>query len=189
MVDVLLKSFVANPKGVCFEGEDRDEKILYIFRKAVITNVGWLFFGGILFVMPVFFSPYLNGVSESYPNIINERIVFIVNMFWYIFTFGYVFERFLNWFFNIHIITDKRVVDMDFDHLLSRNISEAPLRNIEDITFTMTGTAQTLFNYGCVTVQTAAEKRELEFTDIARPARIQDLLSDLVSKVKSDLNS
>jgi hypothetical protein len=95
-----------------------------------------------------------------------------------------MFERFLNWFFNIHIITNKRVVDMDFDHLLHRNISEAPLRNIEDITYSVSGAIQTVFNFGTVTVQTAAEQRELEFNRVAEPAKIQDLLSDLVSSVR-----
>jgi hypothetical protein len=95
-----------------------------------------------------------------------------------------MFERFLNWFFNIHIITNKRVMDMDFDHLLHRNISEAPLRNIEDITYTISGAIETVFNFGTVSIQTAAEKRELEFYQVADPAKIQDLLSDMVSNAR-----
>ena len=115
---------------------------------------------------------------------LEPRIVFIINAFWYVFTFGYIFERFINWFFNIHIITDKRIVDMDFDHLLHRNITDAPMRNVEDITYTISGAIQTTFNFGDVSIQTAAEQRELEFHQVANPAKIQDILSDLVANYR-----
>ena len=105
-------------------------------------------------------------------------------MFWNIFSFGYGFERFLNWYFNVYIITNKRVVDMDFSHLLHRNISEAPLRNIEDVTYTVSGSLQTLFNFGSIKIQTAAEQRELEFEYISNPAKVQDILSDMVANIK-----
>ena len=177
------------PSKICFEGEDNNEEILFIFRKAVITNVGWALFGLVLLLVPFIFNSLLLQAVDNFPNTFSNSTIFIVNAFWFIFTIGYLFERFLNWFFTVHIITNKRVVDMDFDHLLHRNIAEAPLRNIEDITYTVTGSLQTVFNYGTVTVQTAAEQRELEFATVANPAKIQDLLSDLVSEVKHDHGS
>lgn len=186
MVSTLISSFIPNPKEMNFEGEDNDEKILYVFRRALITNVGWIFSSLMLFLLPLAFNVFLRDMKTNYPNMMTGYLIFVINLFWYVFAFGYFFERFLNWFFNVHIITSKRVVDMDFNSLLHRNTSEAPLRNIEDITFTVQGTLQTLFNYGSVNVQTAAEERELEFTHIDNPARIQDILSDLVSAIKSD---
>ncbi|MFC1722021.1 PH domain-containing protein [Patescibacteria group bacterium] len=181
MLATLTNSFIDKPKKIKFEGEDNDEEILYVFRKAPITNVGWIFTSIILLLAPLVFNTFLLSLYEQFPGLVKPFHVFILNAFWYVFSLGYAFERFLNWFFNVHIITNKRIIDMDFDHLLHRNVSEAPLRNIEDITYTVTGTLQTLFNFGSISIQTAAEKRELEFYEIANPAKIQDLLSDLVS--------
>ena len=73
---------------------------------------------------------------------------------------------------------------MDFDHLLHRNITDAPLRNVEDITYTISGAIQTTFNFGNVTIQTAAEQRELEFFLVSNPAKVQDIISDLVSNYR-----
>jgi len=184
MLSTLINSFIKKPEKMYFEGEDGDEEILYVFRKALITNLGWTLLVILLIFVPTSFNGFLASVQAKIPLVVTPTFIFIINALWYLFVFGYAFERFLNWFFNVHIITNKRVVDMDFDHLLHRNISEAPLRNIEDITHTIKGISQTIFNFGDVSVQTAAEKRELEFINVANPAMIQDLLSDLVSEVK-----
>jgi len=181
MLRTWFNSFIKGPKNTFFEGEDNDEEILYILRKASITNVRWVLFSLLLLLAPAGFNSFFVFVSSNYPNLLEPKIVFIFNAFWYLFTFGFVFERFINWFFNINIITNKRIVDMDFDHLLHRNITDAPLRNVEDITYTISGALQTTFNFGSVTIQTAAEQRELEFENIADPAKIQDILSDLIA--------
>lgn len=181
MLDTWTNSFIKKPKQMSFEGEDSDEEILFVFRRALITNAGWLFISAFLLMAPLMFNSFIMLVSKQAPGLFKPSFIFIINTFWYIFTFGFMFERFLNWFFNIHIITNKRIVDMDFDHLLHRNITEAPLRNIEDITYTISGAVETVFNFGTVSVQTAAEQREIEFKQVGDPAKIQDLLSDLVS--------
>jgi len=185
MSSIWTNSFIKKPKKMSFEGEDNDEEILYVFRKALITNTSWLVMSAFLLLAPVVFNSFVLYAIREFPGIFSPKMIFIINAFWYVFTFGFMFERFLNWFFNIHIITNKRVVDMDFDHLLHRNISEAPLRNIEDITYTISGAIETVFNFGTVSIQTAAEKRELEFYQISNPAKIQDLLSDMVADMRS----
>ncbi|MFC1756178.1 hypothetical protein ACFLZK_02180 [Patescibacteria group bacterium] len=184
MLKTWTNSFIENPKNTFFEGEDSDEKILYIFRKANITNLGWGLISIFLLLAPAVFNSFFIHITINYPDILKPSLIIIINIFWYLFTFGYIFERFINWFFNIHIITDKRIVDMDFDHLLHRNITDAPLRNVEDITYTVSGAAQTTFNYGHVTIQTAAEQRELEFHYVSNPAKIQDIISDLVANYR-----
>lgn len=185
MLRNLVKSFVKKPQQMYFVGEDSDEKILYVLRKAFITNIWWVFGGTTLLVAPVLINIFIITVNWEFHDIITPGFVFIINSFWYLFSLGYIFERFLSWYFNVYIITNKRIVDMDYNHLLNRNISEAPLRNVEDITHTVKGFLGTVFNYGTVSIQTAAERRELEFEDVVTPAKIQDILSDLVSEVKA----
>jgi len=177
----MFGTFIEKPKNTSFEGEDKDEQILYVFRKAPITNLGWILFSIFILLAPAIFNSFFVYTTNNFPGVIPPRTIFIINAFWYVFVFGYMFERFLNWFFNINIITNKRIVDMDFDHLLHRNITDAPLRNIEDITYTISGFVGTVFDVGVVKIQTAAEQRELEFAQVSDPGKIQDIISDLVS--------
>lgn len=184
MLDTLTNSMLEKPENTNFEGEDGDEEILYVLRRAAVTNLGWIVTGIILLLAPLVFNSYIIVVNKQFPHLITPTLAFIINGFWYIFSLGYIFERFINWFFNVYIISNKRVVDMDFNYLLRRNISEAPLRNIEDVTYTVSGTLPTVFNYGDISIQTAAEKREIEFESVYDPGRVQDILSDLVSLKK-----
>lgn len=75
-------------------------------------------------------------------------------------------------------------MDLDFVGLLHKNISETSLHNIEDVTSTVSGALRITFNYGSVFIQTAGETREFEFTDVANPSKVRDILSDIVVKIK-----
>jgi len=56
---------------------------------------------------------------------------------------------------------------------------------VEDITSTVSGATQMIFNYGNVVIQTSAEKREFEFEAVSNPAKVRDLISDLVMEIKN----
>jgi membrane protein YdbS with pleckstrin-like domain len=180
----IFGSFVARPTNTRYDGEDSDETILYILRRSAITNLKWMLFAGILLVLPIIInSTFLTTTDLT--DILPPKIIFLANLLWYLITFGYIFQSFVNWFFNVYIISNKKIVDMDFHGLLYKNISETPLRNVEDVTSTVSGTLQVIFNYGTVVIQTSAEKREFEFEYVSNPAKIRDLISDLVMEVKN----
>jgi len=112
--------------------------------------------------------------------------MFSVTVLFYLFVFGFALQAFLNWFFNTYVITDKKIVDLDFQGVLYKNISEATLDNIEDITSTVKGTFGVVFNVGSVFIQTAAEKNEFEFENVDHPAKIRDIIADLVAETKKN---
>ena len=179
-----FSSSIWHPKKCSFYGIDKDEEILLLLRRDLITNLGWVVLA-VLFI----FAPFLTAsvamlLNVNLLNTIPAGFYITVNLFWYLFTFGYIFVNFINWFFNVHIVSSKRIIDMDFHGVLYRNISDAPLANIEDVTHTIGGAAPILFNYGDVHIQTAAEQRQFEFERIPEPARIQDFISDLVTEIR-----
>ncbi len=179
----IFSSFVKHPHNAKYDGEDHDEKILYVFRRSPITNFRWILILGGMILAPLVVDTLLIIISTQTVEI-PHRLLFSATLFWYLATFGYAFQSFLNWFFNVYIISNKKIVDMDFYGLLYKNISDAPLRNVEDVTSTVSGALQTIFNYGSVVVQTSAEKREFEFEEVSNPSKVRDLISDLVMEVR-----
>lgn len=180
----LLSSSEKEPQKCRFYGMDVDEEILLLLRRDLVTNLGWVLLTAVLLVTPffaniVFFALGVNPLGQ-----LPAGLLVVLTLFWYLFTFGYAFVNFLNWFFNVHIVSNKRVMDMDFSGVLYRNISDAPLRSIEDVTHTISGAAEILFNYGTVNIQTAAEHNELTFTGIPDPAKVQDFISDMVADLR-----
>ena len=99
---------------------------------------------------------------------------------WYLMVFGFGFEKFLTWYFNVYIITDERIIDYDFFSLMYKRVSEAKIDRIEDITYSMGGALMSVFEFGDVYIQTAGEQRELDFEAVPKPQVVVKLLNELM---------
>ncbi|MEK7595246.1 MAG: PH domain-containing protein [Patescibacteria group bacterium] len=181
----LFYSFIPEPKGVEFHGEDKDEKILLLLRRHVVTNIPWILISFGMMLVPFVIPQVLLVGGFPLDGVIPTHYSLILVLFWYLVTITYIFESYLSWYSNVYIVTSKRLVDVDFYGILSIRVSEAPITNIEDVTYTLKGIAATIFNYGSVIVQTAGESRELEFELVPKPAVVHDRISDLATEVRN----
>jgi len=165
-----LSSFLVRPHVFTFQEKDEEEEILVALRPHWITNVGWILITIAMVLGPTLIKSLalINGLPAKY-QILGE-------LFWYLTTFAFAFEKFLSWYFDVYIITDERVVDIDFNNLLNKKYSEAKLSMIQDVTSKQIGMGQTMFNYGQVLIQTAAEINELRFDNIPNPDKIVKVL-------------
>lgn len=161
-----LSSLLINPDVFTFEEKAQQEKVLVVARSHWVTNVGWILTAILMFLAPSF----LNLVPLS--SDIATRYKILGGFLWFLVTFAFVFERFLSWYFDVIVITDKRVIDIDFDNLLSKKFAQANILMIQDLTFKVTGFAQTMFNFGDVFVQTAAEVPQLTLERVPQPQKI-----------------
>lgn len=170
-----LASFVVRPPGAKFVNQHSQEKILLVLRQHAVVNLKWIFITIILMLIPFVILPIF-PVLQYLPNSYH----FFILVGWYLLVTAYVVESFLYWYFNIYIITDERIIDVDFISMIYRSVSEAKLDKIEDVTAATTGVLAAVFNYGTVTIQTAAEKREFEFFHVPQPAKVTKFLNELI---------
>lgn len=182
---MVFSSLVINPTKTSYDGADHDERVKYVIRRSMLTNIPWLLAVVIMAVIPIFLMPYIGNIKIAGNHLVKDNFLMAATLFWYLVTFGFFFQKFLSWFFNVLVITNKKIVDMDFAGLAYKNISETMLYNIEDVTSNITGIVGTVFNIGEVFIQTAAEKREFEFSGTDDPSKIRDLIIDLVQRVKA----
>jgi membrane protein YdbS with pleckstrin-like domain len=168
-----LSAFCYYPDNVKFVNEDPQEKVILLLRKHPITNLRWLLTGFAMILSPAIFS--VLPVFDFVP----FRYLLIGAMIWYLVCFAYMFEKFLTWFFHVNIVTDERIIEVDFTHLLYREITDANIDHIEDVTVEMAGAIRTIFNFGNVYVQTAAEVPRIDFEAIPHPDRVSKILREL----------
>lgn len=168
-------AFVVKPKNLSFETQEKEEKVLLLLRRHVITNVPWIVAAVLLLLVPFFLPLIPLSLLDFFP----DRFRFVSLVIWYLLVFGFVFEQFLDWYFNVYVITDERIIDFDFYSLIYKRVSEAKIDKIEDITFEMTGVLKSIFNYGTIFIQTAGESREFEFVDTPQPQRVVKFLNEL----------
>jgi len=169
-----LGAFVALPKKIKFETQEKEEKIVLLLRRHWATNFSWLGLTLLAALFPLFLThlPLLDFMP------IRFRLVSI--LIWYLMILGFVFDRFLSWFFNVFIITDERVIDVDFFSLVYREISQSKIENIQDVTYRGGGLFRSIFDYGDVLIQTAAEKLTVEFEAVPHPAEVVKVINQLI---------
>lgn len=178
----MLPSYEENPQNYRFEGQDQDEKILLLLRAHPITNLGWIIPAILLFFAPFFAPSILSLVNISAVSIPpSYAIVFLIISYLLVLTI--IFEGFLNWYFNVYIVTNKNIIDVDFHSILFKNIDVAPLRNIEDTSSSMGGILNSIFHYGNVFIQTAGTSRSIDFHNVSRPHHVADFILDEAHKL------
>lgn len=168
------------PQNVTFEIQHDEETVLMLLRQHPIVNVPWIFITLLLLIAP-FFSVYFPVIT-----LLPLRFQTFVFIGWYLLTLGFALQRFLMWFYNVYLITDERIIDVDFFSLIYKRISEAKIENIEDITASGSGVLQTVVDYGDIQIQTAAEIPEIEFEKVPHPQRVMKFISELMDEEEQE---
>jgi hypothetical protein len=166
-------SFGYKPKGVKFETQDDGEHVVLFLRKHPITNFKWLVivFALLLFPSIVSLFPGVNAILAQY------QILGV--LIWYAITITFTLQSFMKWFFDVLIVTDERIIDVDYYDLISKEITDASLDKIQDVTYKVSGVAKTVIDYGDVLVQTASEVPNIDFVAVPKPALVVKILQNL----------
>src|SRR3990167_3419266 len=145
----MFSSYIEHPIGCRLEGQDPDEKILLLLRAHPITNIPWIVFAIFVFAVP-FIVQKAAPLFEFSLALVPQSFILVLLIINYLLVLVVTFEGFLSWYFNVYIVTDKNIVDVDFHSILFKNIDVAPLRNIEDTSSSMGGILSSFFHFGAV---------------------------------------
>lgn len=173
----LLESVVKNPKNTSYEGKDEDEHVVMLIRQNLVSTSGWVIISLILLIVPIFLMPFLSNLEYEGEKIFNSLFIVCLTLFWYLALFGYSFQKFLDWYFEVLIVTNKKIIDIDRG---ASNISETFLNNVQDVTSKMSTVLGQVLNIGSIHIQTAAEREEFEFHMVDNPSAVRDAISDLI---------
>ena len=174
-----LAVFAVQPTGVSFDNQEKGEQIILLLRAHPVTLVPSAIMAIFLIFVPFLVSVVL-ALLRVDVSLLVPRQIFWLNVFWYLATFGFIFYKFIFWYFNVYILTNERVVDIDFRGILHREISYAKLSQIQDVSPKIIGFLGTFFHFGNIFIQTAAERPEFEFHNVARPDKVaQEILEQV----------
>ena len=178
-----LAMFAHQPEGISFAGQEKGEKIILLLRPHLITLVPVFLVIIILLLAPIYVVPFLGLVGIDLRQSLNFIQSFLLTITWYLFIFGYTFYRFIFWYFNIYLLTNERIIDFDFRGILHKEIVYDFLSQIQDVTPKTIGFFGTFFHFGNVFIQTAAQKPEFEFQEVAKP---NEIASEILEEVRKE---
>lgn len=168
-------SYQEYPQSCRFEGQKPDEKIVLLLRAHPVTNISWIIPAVLVFLLPFFLPSFIPLMGISFPTLPESFIsaFLIIN---YLIVLVIVLEGFLFWYFNVNLITNKRLIDVDFHSILKGNIDHAPLDSVQEASGHVAGLLGIIFHYGDVFVQTAGATVSVDFHKVPNPNKVSDII-------------
>jgi signal transduction histidine kinase len=149
------------------------KKVLFFLLLAAIFSV-------IVFLVDMYLSE-AEG-SDLYP------IFFLAASALALFVWLFFFFSFIDYYLDIWIITNERIINIEQQGFFSRTISEQRLFRIQDVTSEVEGFFPTVLKFGNVYVQTAAEKERFSFEQIPDPNGVRDTIIKLAESERERLS-
>jgi membrane protein YdbS with pleckstrin-like domain len=180
-----LAQFCENPSHISLEGKNITAAIKLFVRRHIVTNVPWVLTTIVLFLIPVLIRILIVLTGVVLPDLPGNFITVFL-LFYYFIALSYAFISFLNWFYNIIIITNTEIIDIDYADIIYHDVAATNVNLIEDVNYTQAGFIRGLFNFGDLFVQTAGGKENIEALAIPMPAKIARLVLDFIGKGEND---
>ncbi len=157
----------------------REEIVLIVRRHwfVFLTEILALVFATLLpFIIPAF-SDFIYEKGTEY--LAESQITATLTFFsasWLLLLWIIFFIIFTNYYLDVLIVTNQRIIDVDQVGLFARDIATAPLQNIEDVKIETLGIIATMVNYGNLYLQTAGGDKEIVIRGIKNPEYVKKLI-------------
>lgn len=164
-----------------------NEKIIKIVRRDFFILVRKTFLIALLVILPLaFFYLLIYSNIGLINSSLGYAIVVLSVSIYYLYICLFAFFSFIDYYLDVWVITNERIVDVEQRGFFSRVISEHKHFRIQDVTSEVHGFWATMFRYGDVYVQTAGSKGRFRFHEIPQPNRTRDLIIKLVQRKKRE---
>src|SRR3989344_7995521 len=160
-------------------------------RTALIVRKHWfILLSRVLVFVIVFFIPFILydlftgrsyfSVILGFPQVENvtfaPEVVTLLTAVWALIILIKIFGTLTNYYLDVWIITDKRVVAIDQIRFFNRQMAICRLERIQDIIVNVNGFLPTVLNFGDIQIETAGEEEDFIIKGIPRPQHMKDVI-------------
>ncbi len=172
---------MTKPEEFHFKGQKEDEKIELLLRRHWFTLILPLIKRFVVILLPFLILFFLFS-----PFILRSTFFSILFLLWFVIGVSAILYEWIIWYYDIYIITNKRIIDIDQKTLFSRSVAEAGLDKVQDVTFEIDGMIPTFLKYGDVSVQTAGAEEVINLEQVYDPREIQERIMELQKKYEEE---
>lgn len=166
-----------------FELEPGEQVILHV-RKHWLVFAGELLPYALLAWLPTLL-PWLGnlllrvgGANAHIPDLstANPWVHLALGLWWLLLWIG-AFNRFTQYFLNLWVITNQRIVEIHQYGFFDRQVSSFLMARVQDVTTTVDGLFATIFGYGTVRIETAGtDSKHFVMSGLKDPQGMRDLI-------------
>jgi hypothetical protein len=167
-----------------FPGQDKDEPIFAFVRPYPIAFIPTVLVFLVVFVFTMLFQYVLatDGLANLTRDVAGPAIL-ALGLFQLLTLIVFMVAVF-DFYYDIFIVTDRRLVDIDQEQIFYRRYAELLMENVEDVSSQVKGFLPTVFDYGSVEVLTAGAKPNFLVDNIRYHKEIASLILSLSSQAK-----
>ena len=160
--------------------QEANEDIKIIVRRHWAVIIGLVIFALVMLILPIILYSVLRSFVQLKGGIYS---IFILGLgIYYMFVLTLLYIGWLDYYLDVAIITNERIVDIDQDGLFNRTVSELHLSKIQDVSGNVKGIVGTMMDFGDVKVQTAGTTEEFILDTIPHPYKVSKMIIDLHQK-------
>lgn len=157
-----------------------DEEVILVVRKHWFILARETFFLLFLLLLPGLIALVGEILSIEYTFEISGNIInlfFILSSIFFLFVWTMFFIIWTDYYLDILILTNKRIIDVEQKGLFSRELSTFRLDKIQDATAEINGVIQTFLSFGTIIIQTAGEDKDFIVRGIPKPFEVKNYIS------------
>jgi len=155
---------------------EHNEHIIAIIRKHWFSVIMELIILGFVALIPVFAYPFLKPFLFSD---ITTQAFYILLYIYFVYLLVIWIIAFISWtdyYLDMWIITNKRIVDIEQRSLFYREVSSLRLERIQDVKIQIHGFLDTFLKMGKVYVQTSGAEREFKIPFANDPIAVKEVI-------------
>jgi hypothetical protein len=99
------------------------------------------------------------------------------------------FVSWLNYYLDVWVITNERIINITQQRLFHRIVSEQKLYRVQDVTWQIEGVLGNIFKFGNVTIQTAGEQGKFTFEHIPDPEAVAKSVMHLLEQIENQMGA
>ena len=167
-----------------FPQQKPGEEIIYFLRRHWIVPLRNIAISLLLAAIPLgFYYVFLSGTTFLDSDVWRALYVLGTSSF-YLFVILFTFTNFIDYYLDVWIVTNQRIINIEQKGLFGREVSEKDLGRMQDITANVKGIWATILKYGDLHIQTAGEQQRFVFKQVPHAEDLTREISNIVSNYR-----
>jgi hypothetical protein len=165
-----------------FPGQHENEHIILFLRRHWFIFLMRIFLVVTSVIALIFIYFLLSAINNNFAESEYHNLLLFGESLAMLFVWNFFFILWLDYYLDVWIVTNERIINIEQRGFFYRNISELKHSKIQDVTSEIIGVIPTFLDYGNIYVQTAGEVGRFTFNQIPNPNYVKNVIVELQEK-------